>query len=154
MSCLCYVGIYNGVGDIICRGSDLTGLEYNATLKYALGGFLMLWLFVVPYIGYAVLLFKKQLVLTELTCKELMGGILWHGRLERTCSAILMILLVTFLKGLAMNARLCQIMCMSAAPLTYWLLCHYHKVNAEKVWVLVVGMTIFWYAQIVAGVCE
>lgn len=51
-----------------------------------------------------------------------------------------------------MNARLCQILCMSAAPLTYWLLCHYHKVNAEKVWVLVVSMTIFWYAQIVAGV--
>ena len=98
MSCLCYVGIYNGVGDIICRGSDLTGLEYNATLKYALGGFLMLWLFVVPYIWYAVLLFKKQLVRTELTWKELMGGIL--------------------------------------------------------VWVLVVSMTIFWYAQIVAGVCE
>ena len=145
-------GIYNGVGDIICRVADLTGLEYNVALKYALGGFLMLWLFVVPYIWYAVLLFKKQLVRTELTWKELVGGILWHGRLERTCSAILMILLVTFLTGLAMNARLCQILCMSAAPLTYWLLCHYHKVNAEKVWVLVVSMTIFWYAQIVAGV--
>ena len=147
-----YIGGYNGVGDIICRVSDLTGLEYNVALKYALGGFLMLWLFVIPYIWYAVLLFKKKLVRTELTWKDLIGGILWHGRLERTCSAILMILLVTFLTGLAMNARLCQILCMSAAPLTYWLLCHYHKVNAEKVWVLVVSMTIFWYAQIVGGV--
>lgn len=147
-----YIGGYNGVGDIICRVSDLTGLEYNVALKYTLGGFLMLWLFVVPYIWYAVLLFKKKLVRSELTWKELVGGILWHGRLERTCSAILMILLVSFLTGLAMNARLCQILCMSAAPLTYWLLCHYHKVKAEKVWVLVVSMTIFWYAQIVPGV--
>ena len=147
-----YDGVYNGVGNIICRVSDLTGLEYNATLKYTLGGFLMLWIFVVPYIWYAVLLFKKQLVRTELTWKELVGGILWHRHLERTCSAILMIQLLAFLTGLAMNARLCQILCMSAAPLTYWLLCHYHKVNAEKVWVLVVSMTIFWYAQIVAGV--
>ena len=147
-----YIGVYNGVGDIICRVSELTGLEYNVALKYALGGFLMLWLFVVPYIWYAVLLFKKKLVRTDLTWKELLGGILWHGRLERTCSAILLLMLVAFLTGLAMNARLCQILCMSAAPLTYWLLCHYHKVNAEKVWVLVVSMTIFWYAQIVAGV--
>lgn len=107
-----YVGIYNGVGDIICRVSDLTGLEYNVALKYVLGGFLMLWLFVIPYIWYAVLLFKKKLVCSELTWKDLIGGILWHGRLEITYSAILMILLVTFLTGLAMNARLCQILCM------------------------------------------
>ena len=147
-----YVGGYNGVDVITYCVFELTGLEYNVASKYALGGFLMLWIFVVPYIWYAVLLFKKQLVRTELTWKELVGGILWHRHLERTCSAILMIQLLAFLTGLAMNARLCQILCMSAAPLTYWLLCHYHKVNAEKVWVLVVSMTIFWYAQIVAGV--
>ena len=112
----------------------------------------MLWLFVLPYVYYLYLLFRKQLVRTDLTWKELLGGILWHGRLERTCSAILMIMLVAFQTGLSMNARLCQIMCMTAAPLTYWLLCHYNKVKADKVWVLVVGMAFFWYAQIVAGV--
>lgn len=147
-----YVGGYNGVDVITYCVFELTGLEYNVASKYALGGFLMLWILVVPCIWYAVLLFKKQLVRTELTWKELVGGILWHGRLERTCSAILLLMLVAFLTGLSMNARLCQVLCMSAAPLTYWLLCHYHKVNAEKVWVLVVSMTIFWYAQIVAGV--
>ena len=147
-----YVGVYNGVGEIIYRIFDLTKLEYNVALKYALGGFLMFWLFVLPYVYYLYLLFRKQLVRTELTWKELVGGILWHGRLERTCSAILMILLVAFLTGLSMNARLCQIMCLTAAPLTYWLLCHYNKVKADKVWVLVVGMALFWYAQILAGV--
>ena len=147
-----YVGVYNGIGEIIYRIFDLTKLEYNVALKYALGGFLMLWLFVLPYVYYLYLLFRKQLVRTELTWKELVGGILWHDRLERTCSAILMIMLVAFLTGLSMNARLCQIMCLTAAPLTYWLLCHYNKVKADKVWVLVVGMAFFWYAQILAGV--
>lgn len=147
-----YVGVYNGIGEIIYRIFDLTKLEYNVALKYALGGFLMLWLFVLPYVYYLYLLFRKQLVRTELTWKELVGGILWHGRLERTCSAMLMIMLVAFLTGLSMSARLCQIMCLAAAPLTYWLLCHYNKVKADKVWVLVIGMAFFWYAQILAGV--
>lgn len=146
------VGVYNGVGEIIYRIFDLTKLEYNVALKYALGGFLMLWLFVLPYVYYLYLLFRKQLVGTELTWKELVGAILWHGRLEKTCSAMMLIMLVVFLTGLSMNAHLCQIMCLTAAPLTYWLLCRYHKVNADKVWVLVVGMAFFWYAQILAGV--
>lgn len=34
-----YVGVYNGVGEIIYRIFDLTKLEYNVALKYALGGF-------------------------------------------------------------------------------------------------------------------
>ena len=145
-------GVYNGIGEIVHRIFDLTKLEYSATLKYALGGFLMLWLFVLPYVYYLYLLFSKQIVRTERTWKELLCGILWHGRMERTCSALLMIMLVSFLTGLSMNARLCQIMCLTAAPLTYWLICHYYKVKAEYLWVLVIGMAFFWYAQILAGV--
>ena len=145
------VGIYNGIGEIIYRIFDLTKLEYNVALKYALGGFLMLWVYVVPYVAYFILLIRKKLVRTELTWKDLFGGILWHGRLEKTASAMLMIMLVAFLTGLSMSARLCQIMCLTAAPLTYWLLCHYYKVKADKLWVLVIGMVLFWYAQIVAG---
>lgn len=145
------VGIYNGIGEIIYRIFDLTKLEYNVALKYALGGFLMLWVYVVPYVVYFILLVRKKLIRTKLTWKELLGGILWHGRLEKTASAMLMIMLVAFLTGLSMSARLCQIMCLTAAPLTYWLLCHYYKVKADKLWVLVVSMVFFWYAQIVAG---
>lgn len=147
-----YVGIYNGIGDIIDRIFELTKLEYNVALKYVIGGFLMLWLFVMPYVCYLYLLLRKQLVRTELTWKELLGGILWHGRLERTCAAILMIMLMAFLTGLSMNTRLCQIMCLTAAPLTYWLLCRYNKVMTDKVWVMVVSMAFFWYAQVLAGV--
>ena len=145
------LGVYNGIEDIIGRVFDVTGLEYSEVMKYALGGFLMLWIFVVPYIWYCVLLLKKQLVCSDLTWEELLGGVLWHGRLERTCSAMLTIMLVAFLTGLSMNTRLCQIMCLTATPLTYWLLCRYNNVNTDKVWVLVVGMAFFWYAQILTG---
>lgn len=146
------LGIYNGIEDIIGRVFDVTGLEYSEVMKYALGGFLMLWIFVVPYIWYCVLLFKKQLVCSDLTWEELLGGVLWHGRLEKTCSAIMMTMLVVFLTGLSMNRRLCQFMCFTAPPLTYWLLCHYYKKKADGLWLLVVSMTVFWYAQIFAGV--
>lgn len=146
------VGVYNGTGDFIYCLSEMANLEYNVELKYIVGGFLMFWLFIFPYVYYLYLLFRKQLVRSDLTWTELMGGVLWHGRLEKNCSAVLMIMLVTFMTGLSMNARLCQIMCLTAAPLTYWLLCHYNKVKADKVWVLVVGMAFFWYAQILAGV--
>ncbi len=146
------VGIYNGIGDIIERAFEITKLEHNVAMKYALGGFLMLWIFVIPYIWYLVLLFKNQLANTDLTWKELLGGVLWHGRLEKTCSAIMMTMLVVFLTGLSMNARLEQIMCVTTVPLTYWLLCHYLRIKADGLWVLVVSMTIFWYAQIFAGV--
>ena len=146
------VGVYNGVGEIIYRIFDLTKLEYSVALKYALGGFLMLWLFILPYIYYLYLMFRKKLVRTELSWKELIGGILWHGSREKTYSAIMMLMLVSFITGLSMNARMCQIMCLTAAPLTYWLICKYYRVKAECLWVLVVGMAFFWYAQIVAGV--
>ena len=145
-------GVYNGIGDFLYCLSEMTKLEYNVALKYSVGGFLMFWLFIFPYVYYLYLLFRKQLVRSNLTWTELMGGVLWHGRMEKTCSAVLMIMLVAFLTGLSMNARLCQIMCMTASPLTYWLLCHYHNVKADKMWVLVVGMTFFWYAQIWAGI--
>ena len=146
------VGVYDGISEFIYRIFELTKLEYNVALKYVLGGFLLLWLFVLPFVYYLYQLFRKQLVQTELTWKELVGGVLWHGRLERTCSAILMVMLVTFLTGLSMNTRMCQIMCLTAAPITYWLLCHYNKVKVDKLWVLVIGMAFFWYAQILAGV--
>ncbi len=145
------VGIYNGIGDIIERVFEITKLEYNVVMKYTMGGFLLLWIFVVPYIWYLILLFKKQLANTDLTWTELIGGILWHGSLEKTCSAMMMVLLVVFLTGLSMNARLCQIMCITAVPLTYWLLCNYLRIKADGLWILVVSMTVFWYTQVVAG---
>lgn len=64
----------------------------------------------------------------------------------------MMIVLVAMLTGLSMDARLCELICFTATPLTYWLICRYYRVKSDCLWVLMVSMGVFWYAQIVAGV--
>lgn len=127
----------------------LTKLEYSRILKKALGMFLLLWIFIAPFI-YALFSIGK-LKCSELTWKELFGAVLWHDRLTKTCSAILAIMAFAFLTGMSMEPHLCQVTCLSAVPLSYWLICRYKRVNAEWTWLLVISMVIFWYAQIIAG---
>lgn len=142
----------SGIGDIVFHFFDITNLEYAMSFGYFMGVSLALWIFIVPYIVYAVLLFRKQTVRTELKNGDMAGGILWYGRLEKTCSALIAIMLISMLAGLSMDARMCEMVCLTAMPLTYWLVCRYFKVKPEKLWLLVIGMVIFWYAQAVAGV--
>lgn len=140
-----------GVSIIARYSFILTGLEYSMVFRKVIEISLMLWLFAYPLAYYLYMLFRGQLERTDLAWKDLLGGILWHDRLTKTCSAILIVMLTAFLSGLSMNARVCQIMCMTAPPLTYWLICRYNKVKAEYVWILVISMCIFWYAQLTAG---
>jgi len=138
-----------GIGTITSYFFCLTGLEYNKLVRGLLGMGLFLWVFVAPYVY--VLFSLEKLRRTDLSWKELIGGILWHDRLTKTCSAILAIMLLAFLTGMSMNPQLCQVLCFTAVPLTYWLLCHYHRTKSDYLWVLVVSMAIFWYGQLMAG---
>ena len=142
---------HNGIADILDYTYALTKLEFTVSLRRIIGMSLVLWLLVLPYICYLYMLVRRQLVRTGLTWCELSGAILWHGRFEKTVSAMLSITIVTFLAGRPMNMSLCMVMCLMAVPLTYWLLCRYHRVKADKLWVLVIAMGIFWYSQIFAG---
>ena len=142
---------HNGIVDILDYTSALTSLEFTVSSRRVIGMSLVLWLLVLPYICYLYLLVRRQLVRTGLTWRELSGAILWRGRFEKTVSAMLSITLVTLLTGRSMNMSLCRVMCLTAVPLTYWLLCRYHRVKADKLWVLVMAMGIFWYAQVFAG---
>ncbi|MBR6445339.1 MAG: hypothetical protein IKS94_02750 [Prevotella sp.] len=130
----------------------LTHIEYNNVIYDVIVYFFLLWLVAVPYIYYLYLLIRKKALRTELTWGELVGAILWRDRQSQTISAILMVMLFAFISGLTMSARACQLMCFAAVPVTYWLICRYHRVSAEKAWVLVMAMVTFWYAQIQAGV--
>ena len=155
---LCLFGILSGIL-ISTRSLDLatiagyffylTKLEYSSILKKTLGILLFLWLFVSPFIY--VLFSIGKLKCSELTWKELLGAVLWHDRLTKTCSAILAIIAIAFLTGMSMEPHLCQVMCLSAVPLSYWLICRYEHVKADWIWLLVISMVIFWYAQITAG---
>lgn len=143
---------YNGINEWTNYFFIVTGLEYSSGMKAVMEIFLVIWLLVMPYVYYLVLLFRRELVRTELDLGELSGGLLWHDQCTRHCSAVLMVMLVALMTGLTMDARLCQVTCLTAVPFTYWLLCHYFKVGAKQLWILVLSMLMFWYAQLLAGV--
>ena len=128
----------------------LTHIEQNDVIHDIIKIFFLLWLVVLPYLYYLFLLTRKKTLRTELTWAELVGAILWHDKQTKIISAILMVMLVAFITGLSMSAAACQLMCLTAAPVTYWLICRYNRVVAEKMWVMVIAMIIFWYAQIMA----
>ena len=138
-----------GMGTIPSYFFCLTHLEYSKIVKSILGICLFLWIYVAPFVF--VLFSLGNLRRTNLTWRELMGGILWHDRLTKTCSAVLAIMLLAFLTGISMSPHLCQVMCFAAVPLTYWLLCHLLRMKPDYLWVLVVSMFIFWYCQLLAG---
>ncbi len=129
----------------------LTQIEHNDVIHGIIKDFFLFWLFALPYIYYLFLLIRKETLRTELTWPELIGAILWRDRHTKIISAILMVMLVAFITGLSMSAAACQLMCFSAVPITYWLICRYISIKAEKLWMLVIAMAIFWGAQIMSG---
>lgn len=148
---MAYGGIHMNTSTIARYAFILAGLEYSRVMCRIIEIVLGLWLFVFPLVYFLSLLFRKQLERTSLRWRDLSGGLLWHDRLARTCSSIQMVMLTAFLAGLSMDARTCQVMCLTAAPVTYWLLCRYNKVRADRLWVLVISMAVFGYAQLLAG---
>ena len=129
----------------------LTHIEHNDFAYGIIKIFFLFWLFALPYLYYLFLLIRKETLRTELTWPELVGAILWHDKQTKIISAILMVMLIAFITGLSMSAAACQLMCLSAVPITYWLICRYNSIEAEKLWALVIAMAIFWYAQTMSG---
>ena len=130
----------------------LTNLEHNDFIYGLIKNFLAIWLFALPYLYYLFLLICKRTERTELTWTDLWGAILWHDKQTKIISAILIVMLISFITGFSMSAAACQLMCISTAPVTYWLICRYNSVKTEKLWMLVMAMAIFWCAQITSGV--
>lgn len=139
------------VGQIGDYFFHLTQIEHNDLIHGIIKDFFLFWLFALPYLYYLFLLIRKETLRTELTWPELIGAILWRDKQAKTISAILMVMLVAFITGLSMSAAACQLMCFSAVPITYWLICRYISIKAEKLWMLVIAMAIFWGAQIMSG---
>ena len=129
----------------------LTQIEHNDFVHGIIKDFFLFWLFALPYIYYLFLLIRKETLRTELTWPELIGAILWRDKHTKIITVILMVTLIAFITGLSMSAGSCQLICFSAVPITYWLICRYNSIEAEKLWALVIAMAIFWYAQIMAG---
>ena len=129
----------------------LTHIEHNDFAHGIIKFFFLFWLFALPYLYYLFLLIRKETSQTELTWPELVGAILWRDKQTKIISAILMVMLIAFVTGLSMSATACQLMCFFAVPITYWLICRYNSIEAEKLWALVIAMALFWYAQTMSG---
>lgn len=126
----------------------LTHIEHNAAVHNAIETFFRLWIVALPYVYYTFLIVGKRALRTELKWSDVGGAILWNNRLAQLVSSVLIVMLFTLYSGLSMNAKICQLTCLAASPVVYWLICRYQKVFHEKTWVIVLAMGIFWYAQV------
>ena len=144
--------IYNGIGEIGDYFFHVTRLEYNRYVDWCIAGCIWVWIVVMPIAYYLYLLFRKRLDNTGMTKKELFGSILWHDRRAQYFCAITAISFFSLCAGYSMNQRFCQSMCFVAPPLVYWMVCRYFNLKAEKVWLLLLGSVVFWYAQSLGGV--
>ena len=75
----------------------------------------------------------------------MIGGILWKGRSARVYSALILICIAALYCGLAMDARVCRLMCICAPSFSFWLIGRYYGLKNEKWWILVVAMVLFFY---------
>lgn len=109
------------------------------------------WLWVVPLAVFLVNIFRKGFLTDTLTWKDALGKLLWTDKTARTYCSLLLITTGTLYAGLAMNARICLFACIVAPTLSFHLLKRYYGLKKGKVWVLVISMLIFFFAQTHAG---
>lgn len=121
-------------------------IEIDAIAK-GIAVFCALWIWGMPIVLYGILLFRKKLNRTELTWADIFGGILWKERRTQTYSALMLICIVALYSGLAMDAKVCRVVCFVAPVLSFWLIERYYSSKIGSLWVVVVAMMIFFYAQ-------
>lgn len=109
------------------------------------------WLWVVPLVVFLVNIFRKGFLTDTLTWTDALGKLLWTDKTARTFCSLLLITTGTLYAGLAMNARICLFACVVAPTLSFHLLKRYYGLEKGKVWVLVISMLIFFFAQTHAG---
>lgn len=105
------------------------------------------WLWIIPFVIYIVKLCRKRLVRTELSRMDLAGAILWHDHRAGMYSLLMLVATLSLYSGLAMDPRVCWFVCLAAPTLSLWLLSQYFHVDISKLWVIIVAMGVFYYAQ-------
>lgn len=138
---------YHGLGDLGDFLLELTESRYNYGVDFLIAVSFFFWIVVAPYIYYALLLYRKQLKDNQLGMHDLCGAIVWHDRKARFYLFMILITFTTFTVGISMYARICLILCLSAAPWGYVLLCRYYGVGSKKALAVLLAMAFFWCAQ-------
>lgn len=129
----------------------ILNIKADETAMRLIAAFYALWIWFVPPVLYLIRLFRRKLTRTGLAWSDILGGILWKGRNARVYSALMLTCIAALYSGLAMDARVCRLMCICAPLFSFWLIGRYYRLKDGKWWILVVAMVLFFYSQPLAG---
>ncbi len=145
------VGLDIKLSGLASKAFPLLNLDFDRWWHVGLTLAVATWLWVVPLVVFLVNIFRKGCLTDTLTWTNALGKLLWTDKTARTFCSLLLITIGTLYAGLAMNARQCLFACVVAPTLSFHLLKRYYGLEKGKVWVLVISMLIFFFAQTHAG---
>lgn len=129
----------------------ILNIKADETATGLIAAFYALWIWFVPPVLYLIRLFRRRLVRTGLTWSDMLGGILWKERNTRVYSALMLVCIAALYSGLAMDARVCRMVCLCVPPFSFWLIWRYYGMKNDRWWVPVIAMVLFFYSQPLAG---
>ena len=145
------VGLDIKLSELASKVFLLLSLDFNRWWYVGLTWAVATWLWIVPLVVFFVNIFRKGCQADTLTWKDVFGKLLWTNKTARTFCSLQLIAIGTLYTGLTMNGRLCLFACVVAPTLSFHLLKRYYGLKKGKVWVLVISMLIFFFAQTYAG---
>ena len=145
------VGLDIKLSELASKVFPLLSLDFNRWWYVGLTWAVATWLWIVPLVVFFVNIFRKGCLTDTLTWKDAFGKLLWTNKTARTFCSLQLIAIGTLYTGLTMSGRLCLFACVVAPTLSFHLLKRYYGLKKGKVWVLVISMLIFFFAQTHAG---
>ena len=139
------------LSELASKVFPLLNLDFNRWWYVGLTLAVATWLWIVPLVVFLVNIFCKGSLTDTLTWKDALGKPLWTDKTARTYCSLLLITIGTLYAGLTMNARLCLFASVVAPTMSFHLLKRYYGLEKGKMWVLVISMLIFFFAQPHAG---
>ncbi len=139
------------LSELASKVFPLLNLDFNRWWYVGVTLAVATWLWIVPLVVFLVNIFCKGSLTDTLTWKDALGKLLWTDKTARTYCSLLLITIGTLYAGLTMNARLCLFASVVAPTMSFHLLKRYYGLEKGKMWVLVISMLIFFFAQPHAG---
>ena len=139
------------LSELASKVFPLLNLDFNRCWYVGLTLAVATWLWVVPLVVFLVNIFRKGCQTDTLTWTDTLGKLLWTDKTARTFCSLLLITIGTLYAGLTMNARLCLFASVVAPTMSLHLLKRYYGLEKGKMWVLVISMLIFFFAQTHVG---
>lgn len=141
-----------GIRELISIPFPMLGIDFDRIAYRSMGFVLLVWIWFAPVVAYVVALCRRSLSNGGLSWKEALGGILWNDKRAKTYCILMLTAIGTLYVGGAMAARSCLFACIIAPTFSYIVLSRYYGLKSEKVWLMVLALGIFFFAQTHAGV--